>query len=529
MVEANDDTTIKIADFGFAKKVTKPFCLRTLCGTAQYVAPEVLDLSSGGYDCRADMWSVGVVVYILLGGYAPFEGPVQELAQAICKADYAFHDKYWSDISDAAKGMISSLLEIDVDARLSAEEALQCPWMTIEEESLTAKDLSGAQEALQKRKLAEADQFAVVKKPMNKFDSLDVSFTAGLGTIEEVMSRKAKRTNDITIDTIPEEGKSSEDSSSGKPFDALYKLGKLIDEGDWAPIYECKHKQSKKAFNVKQVSRSDLDPIDAVALQDEIATLKLVSDSPYIVTLIDVFEEPDYTYMVLESLQGGLLIDRLIERRHYTEHDARLLMRGLLRGVEHCHNRRIAIRNIKTESLLCVSFKNDYEVKLTDFGMAKKVLYPNSLQTQCGTEGYVAPEILEHRPAYDVQCDVWSLGVVLYIIIGGYRPFRGDGEEVLRLIRYGDFKFHKRYWSDISEEAKILISRMLTVNPIARITATGALLSEWIQGADDALLSHTLEKNLGEMKKNRESAVSKVKTAVNAIVATKKFQANVNV
>jgi calcium/calmodulin-dependent protein kinase I len=255
--------------------------------------------------------------------------------------------------------------------------------------------------------------------------------------------------------------------------------------------------------------------------------LKLVSDSAYIVTLIDVFEEPDYTYMVLESLQGGLLIDRLIERRHYTEHDARLLMRGLLRGVEHCHNRRIAIRNIKTESLLCVSLKNDYDVKLTDFGMAKKVLYPNSLQTQCGTEGYVAPEILEHRPAYDVQCDVWSLGVVLYIIIGGYRPFRGNGEEVLRLIRYGEFKFHKRYWSEISEEAKILISRMLTVNPIARITATGALLSEWIQGADEALLSHTLEKNLGEMKKNRENAVSKVKTAVNAIMATQKFQANV--
>jgi serine/threonine protein kinase len=528
MVEADDDTTIKIADFGFAKKVTKPFCLRTLCGTAQYVAPEVLDLSSGGYDCRADMWSVGVVVYILLGGYAPFEGPVQELAQAICKADYAFHDKYWSDISDAAKGMISSLLEIDVDRRLSAEEALQCPWMTIEEESLTAKDLSGAQEALQKRKLAEADQPAVAKKPMSKFDSLDVSFTAGLGTIEEVMERRNKVT-DNSIDPILEDDESViEDSSSGKPFDVLYKLGKLIDEGDWAPIYECKHKQSKEAFNVKQVSRSDLDPIDAVALQDEIATLKLVSDSPYIVTLVDVFEEPDYTYMVLESLQGGLLIDRLIERRHYTEHDARLLMRGLLRGVEHCHNRRIAIRNIKTESLLCVSFKNDYEVKLTDFGMAKKVLYPNSLQTQCGTEGYVAPEILEHRPAYDVQCDVWSLGVVLYIIIGGYRPFRGDGEEVLRLIRYGDFKFHKRYWSDISEEAKILISRMLTVNPIARITATGALLSEWIQGADDAMLSHALEKNLGATKKNRESAVTKVKTAVNAIVATKKFQANVN-
>lgn len=529
MVEANDDTTIKIADFGFAKKVTKPFCLRTLCGTAQYVAPEVLDLSSGGYDYRADMWSVGVVVYILLGGYAPFEGPVQELAQAICKADYAFHDKYWSEISDAAKGMISSLLEIDVERRLSAEEALQCPWMTIEEESLTAKDLSGAQEALQKRKQAEADQ-PVVAKPTNKYDSLDVSFTSGLGTMEEVMDRLAKRTDALSMEpVIEDEGEAFiEDSSSGKPFDLLYDVGKLIDEGDWAPIYQTTHRQSKEVFQVKQVSRSDLDPIDAVALQDEIATLKLVSDSPYIMTLFDVFEEPDFTYMILENLQGGMLIDRLIERRHYTEHDARLLMRGLLRGVEHCHNRRIAIRNIKTESLMCVSIENDYEVKLTDFGMAKKVLYPNSLQTQCGTEGYVAPEILEHRPAYDVQCDMWSLGVVLYIIIGGYRPFRGDGEEVLRLIRYGEFKFHKRYWREISEEAKILISRMLTVNPIARITATGALLSDWILGADEALQSHTLNKNLDQMKKNRKSAVTKVKAAVNSIMAAKKMQDRVS-
>lgn len=524
MVEADDDTTIQIADFGFAKKVPKPFCLKTLCGTAQYVAPEVLDLQSGGYDHRADMWSVGVVVYILLGGYAPFEGPVQELAKAICRADYCFHDKYWSEISDAAKGMISSLLEIDVERRLSAEEALQCPWMTIEEESLTAKDLSGAQEALQKRKqqseLAQA-QSSSVKASKNKYESLDVSFTAALGTEEEVMNRKAKRTN-MEMDTLVEDDEFViEDSSSGKPFDALYELGELIEDGDF-PTHEAQHRQSSDVFAVRRIRRADLHPSDAVALQDEITTLKSVSDSPFIIRLHDVFEEPDYTCMVLERLHGGTLIDRIVEKRYYTENDARLLMTGILKGLEHCHNRRICIRNIKTESILCVSRESDIDVKLSDFGFAKRVLYPNSLQTQCGTEGYVAPEILEHRPAYDVQCDMWSAGVVLYIILGGYRPFRGEGEDVMRKIRYGEFKFHKRYWSEVSEDAKILISRMLTVNPIGRITATGALQCDWIHIADDTLLKHNLSENLEEMR--RESAKTKVKAAVNSIIAAKKLQ-----
>ena len=83
-------------------------------------------------------------------------------------------------------------------------------------------------------------------------------------------------------------------------------------------------------------------------------------------------------------------------------------------------------------------------VKINDFGYAKKVHNPNSLTTKCGTEGFVAPEIIEHNPSYDVNCDVWSLGVVIYIILGGYRPFRGEGEDCMEKIRYGEYKFHQR-------------------------------------------------------------------------------------
>jgi calcium/calmodulin-dependent protein kinase I len=256
-------------------------------------------------------------------------------------------------------------------------------------------------------------------------------------------------------------------------------------------------------------------------LQDEIAALQMVSDGPFIIQIHDVFEEPDYTYMVMERLYGGELIDRIIEKRHYTENDARELIKGVLLGVEYCHNRRIAVRNLKTESLICVSKENDVEVKISDFSFAKRVLYPNSLETQCGTEGYVAPEILEHRPAYDVQCDMWSLGVIFYILLGGYRPFRGEGEAVMRLIRYGEYKFHKRYWRDVSEDAKIIISRMLTVNPLGRIKDTAWLKSDWIQLAEADLLSRNLSGNLEALKK---TAKQKVKAAVNSIIAAKKLE-----
>lgn len=529
LVDKDDDTTIKIADFGFAKRVNKTNCLRTLCGTAQYVAPEVLDLHSPGYDQRADMWSVGVVTYILLGGYAPFDGPVHELANVICKGEYEFHEKYWGDISEAAKTMIRNLLQVDPEKRYSAELALQCPWMIVEEESLTVKDLSSTQAALKRKKTEDADA-PPVRTTIDKYKSLDASFTSAIGTFEEIMARKEQRpTGSGGLGTLGEDSEYEEesvveDSSSGKPFDELFKWGRLIEEGDFSSIREARHNKSKEFFAVKSIKRTDLETSDAVAVQDEISTLQMLKDCPQIIRLHDVYEEPDFTYMVLERLRGGELIDQIIENRHYSENDARQVAKNILMALEFCHDRRIANRNIKTENLILTEKNNLVDVKVSDFSFAKRVLFPNALRTQIGTEGYVAPEILEHRPAYDVQCDMWSLGVVLYILLGGYRPFRGEGEEVMRLTRYGEFKFHKRYWRNISEAAKILISRMLTVDPVCRITATAALQSEWIKMTQEELDVRGLNENMEEMKAMKDSARAKVKAAVHSIIATGKLK-----
>lgn len=108
-------------------------------------------MKSKGYDERADMWSCGIVAYILLGGYAPFDGPLEELAFKILQGDYEFHDEYWAHISNDAKDLVASLMQGDPERRLKAEEALQSDWMIAEEETLTVKDLSNAQEQIRKR------------------------------------------------------------------------------------------------------------------------------------------------------------------------------------------------------------------------------------------------------------------------------------------------------------------------------------------------------------------------------------------
>ena len=281
-------------------------------------------------------------------------------------------------------------------------------------------------------------------------------------------------------------------------------------------------KKSDQVYAAKRIDRNNLHPSDALALHDEIAALQEVSNCEQIVRLHNVFDEPDYTYLVLDCMKGGDLIDRIIEKHNYTEFDAKEVSRKLLMGVAYCHKKKIANRNLKPENLL-LSANSDTDVKISDFGYAKKVTFPNSLRTQCGTEGYVAPEILEHRPAYDVSCDMWSLGVIMYIMMGGYRPFRGEGEEVMKQIRYGEYKFHKRYWNHISDDAKNLITRMLTVDPMKRITAEKALRNRWIQADRNSLQGVELSKNMQDLK-NLRNAKRKIKAATAAIIATKKLQ-----
>ena len=165
---------------------------------------------------------------------------------------------------------------------------------------------------------------------------------------------------------------------------------------------------------------------------------------------------------------------------------------------------------------------NDSNIKIADFGFAKKVKKPNSLTTQCGTPGYVAPEILEGKP-YDTQADMWSLGVIVYILLGGYPPFIEQNQrDLFRKIRKGQYKFHEEYWGQVSMDAKTLIRNLLTVSPAERRTAKDVLTSDtWMKAGDDVLAEQDLGVNLAEFK--RFNAKRKFKAAVKTVMATQKL------
>eukprot|EP00980_Cylindrotheca_fusiformis_P020030 scaffold7114_cov106-Cylindrotheca_fusiformis.AAC.4 len=279
-------------------------------------------------------------------------------------------------------------------------------------------------------------------------------------------------------------------STSGKRFDELYRLKGVLGTGAFSTVREGFHRsQTGVAFAVKCVNRKKLSEEDEAALLDE--------------------------------MSGGELFDRIVAKAYYNEKEARDTCKIILDAVAYMHQNHVAHRDLKPENLLLLSKDDDSAVKIADFGFAKKVYEECSLLTQCGTPGYVAPEILEGTP-YDQRSDNWSVGVILYILLGGYPPFiESTQRDLFRKIRRGEYEFHEEYWGTVSEEAKSLISSLLTVDPKKRLDAEEALENSWIKGDDASLAKKDLGVNLQEFKKF--NAKRKFKAAVSTIIAVNKL------
>jgi serine/threonine protein kinase len=295
-----------------------------------------------------------------------------------------------------------------------------------------------------------------------------------------------------------------------------------LGKGAFSTVREATHRvEPDITYAIKCVNRKKLSKEDEAALLDEVAILKEMKH-PHIIRLYDFFAEPNCYYLVMERMSGGELFDRIVAKAYYNEKEARDVCKIVLEAVYHCHVHHVAHRDLKPENLLLRSKEDDSAVKIADFGFAKRVERPNSLKTQCGTPGYVAPEILEGIP-YDECADMWSVGVILYILLGGYPPFiENNQRELFRKIRKGDYEFHPEYWSSVSEEARELISHLLTVKPSSRLSAKNALKNKWITQDAADLEEKSLEVNLQELKKF--NAKRKFKAAVSAVVASNKLQ-----
>ena len=305
-----------------------------------------------------------------------------------------------------------------------------------------------------------------------------------------------------------------------KKFDEVYQRGRKLGLGAFAVVFIGTHRPTGSEYAVKQIDRSTMFWGDRDALQDEIVNLKMARAGPNIVQLYEVYEEKAFCYLIMEVMEGGELLECIIEKKTtFTEKEARSAVRCVLRALAFLHSNRVAHRDIKPENLLLSDpyHKDLNSVKLADFSFARQVKKRNDCRTLCGTPGYLSPEMLERFPAYDVKCDVWSVGCLLFLLLGGKLPFDDEDDEVVfDLTRDGKFEFQPEFWNTVSKSAKDLVTKMLTVNPKKRISASRALQSHWIEHGDEAFEERQLNvkniKNLIEGKRKLKTAINTVRT-----------------
>ncbi|XFG12310.1 hypothetical protein AB1E19_015934 [Capra hircus] len=290
-------------------------------------------------------------------------------------------------------------------------------------------------------------------------------------------------------ETRPEEGEAERPGRRRRPAGILaadvrkqYEPGRVIGDGNFAVVKECRHRGTRQAYAMKIIDKSKLRGKEGM-VDSEVLIIRSLSH-PNIVKLHEVYETDAEIYLIMEYVQGGDLFDAIVESVKFPEREAALMLMDLCKALVHLHDKRIVHRDLKPENLL-VQRNEDKSttLKLADFGLAKHVVRP--IFTVCGTPTYVAPEILSEK-GYGLEVDMWAAGVILYILLCGFPPFRSperDQEELFNIIQLGRFEFLAPYWDNISDAAKDLVSRLLVVNPKKRYTAHQVLQHPWLEAA----------------------------------------------
>uniref|UniRef100_A0A8C2G730 Serine/threonine-protein kinase DCLK2 n=1 Tax=Cyprinus carpio TaxID=7962 RepID=A0A8C2G730_CYPCA len=280
-----------------------------------------------------------------------------------------------------------------------------------------------------------------------------------------------------------------------------YKIGKVIGDGNFAVVKECVERSTGKEFALKIIDKNKCRGKEHL-IESEVAVLRRVKH-PNIIMLIEEVDTPTELYLVMELVKGGDLFDAITSSTKYTERDASVMVFNLAAALKYLHRMCIVHRDIKPENLLVCEYPNGIKsLKLGDFGLATVVEGP--LYTVCGTPTYVAPEIISES-GYGLKVDIWAAGVITYILLCGFPPFRSEKnlqEDLFDQILVGHLEFPSPFWDNITDSAKDLIGHMLQVNVEARYTAEDVLSHPWITENDAAMENNMKMEVAGKLKKH---------------------------
>ncbi|XVF55923.1 hypothetical protein PTKIN_Ptkin06aG0074800 [Pterospermum kingtungense] len=261
----------------------------------------------------------------------------------------------------------------------------------------------------------------------------------------------------------------------------IYSLGRKLGQGQFGTTFLCVEKDSGKEFACKSIAKRKLSTKEDVEdVRREIHIMHHLAGHPNVIQIIGAYEDAVAVYLVMELCAGGELFDRIIQRGHYTERKAAALARVIVGVVEACHSLGVMHRDLKPENFLFINQEEEAPLKTIDFGLSMFFKPGETFSDVVGSPYYVAPEVLQKH--YGPECDVWSAGVIIYILLSGVPPFWDETEQgIFEQVIRGELDFISEPWPSISSSAKDLVRRMLVKDPKKRMTAHEVLCHPWVQ------------------------------------------------
>jgi len=306
--------------------------------------------------------------------------------------------------------------------------------------------------------------------------------------------KSAPKSNEQTTNHSSDSKKSDQpspvktDSSAGaSTVDSNYEVGDEIGRGAFSIVRKARNRKTGNLCAIKFIEKKFVDKQDLMLLAREIDIMKKVQ-YPNVLQLKEVFETDDVIALVMELVTGGELFYKIVEKGNYSEEDAANIIRQVINGVKYLHEHGICHRDLKPENLLCAGEEDEnykpFRVVIADFGLSKAFDSGEKLETSCGTPDYVAPEVITAEGSYDKSVDMWSCGVITYVLLCGFSPFLSNTQTGLfeKIIKV-EYDFPDPEWSNISDEAKDFIRHLLVKNPADRHPAQQCLDHPWLNGS----------------------------------------------
>uniref|UniRef100_A0A5B6ZR43 non-specific serine/threonine protein kinase n=1 Tax=Davidia involucrata TaxID=16924 RepID=A0A5B6ZR43_DAVIN len=279
------------------------------------------------------------------------------------------------------------------------------------------------------------------------------------------------------------------DFGYAKDFDKKYTIGKLLGHGQFGYTYVATDMFNGDRVAVKKIEKKKMVlPIAVEDVKREVKIFQALAGHENVVHFYNAFEDNSYVYIVMELCEGGELLDRILAKKdsRYTEKDAAIVVRQMLKVAAECHLHGLVHRDMKPENFLFKSPKEDSPLKATDFGLSDFIRPGKKFQDIVGSAYYVAPEVLKRKSG--PESDVWSIGVITYILLCGRRPFWDKTEDgIFKEVLRNKPDFRRKPWPSISGSAKDFVKKLLVKDPRARLTAAQALSHPWVREGGDAL------------------------------------------